>query len=300
MIKIKTKISYRFGLIFVLGLLISSGFGQYTDATTKTAAKSTSSTSSQNITQAVTQSYNADSSVDLGMLVEIKPGVANTVEALSQADAKNMLGVAVEPNQATITLTPENVNHQQIFVATTGRYDVLVSNQNGSIKSGDLITISSLSGIGMKADQNESEVLGKSAATFDGTSNVIGTANITNSLGKSSQISIGKVAVNLDIAHNPLESKETDYIPSFLSKAATTVSNKPVSAARIYLGLAVIIVASFLAGNVLYSGIRSGMIAVGRNPLTKKSIMKSLVQTVMAGLIVFVVGIFGVYLLLKL
>jgi hypothetical protein len=51
---------------------------------------------------------------------------------------------------------------------------------------------------------------------------------------------------------------------------------------------------------MLYSGIRSGMIAVGRNPLSKKSIMRSLIETVIAGLIVFAVGIFAVYLLLKL
>jgi len=51
---------------------------------------------------------------------------------------------------------------------------------------------------------------------------------------------------------------------------------------------------------VMYSGIRSGMIAVGRNPLSKKSIIRSLIQTVIAGLIIFLAGVFAVYLLLKL
>jgi hypothetical protein len=294
MSKIKNKINVRLVLALVLSLLFIVGFSQQVAANTKTGSSSSS------LNQAVTQSYNADTNVDLGMIVEQKPNSTNTVQALTQLNSKNMLGVVVDPNQSTIALTPQNVSHQQIYVATTGRYEVLVSNQDGTINDGDPISISSLAGIGMKADQNEAEIVGKAAGTFDGSAGVIGTQSITNSLGKSIPISIGSVAVNLGITHNPLQTSPDNYVPSYLARAASSVASKQVSTGRVYLCMAILIIAAFLTGIIVYTGIRGSMIAIGRNPLSKKSIMRGLIQTVISGLIVFIVGIFGVYLLLKL
>jgi hypothetical protein len=206
----------------------------------------------------------------------------------------------VPSEDATITLTPASTTHQQVFVATAGRYDVLVSNQNGIIRSGDLITISSLSGVGMKADQDESLVLGKAAGSFNGVSNVVSTVSVKNHEGVTQKVAIGDIPVDLSIAHNPLTSKETDYVPSFLAQTATTVANRPVSAARIYLGILTLLVSAIVAGVLVYSGVRSGMQAIGRNPLSRKSIIRSLIQTVIAGLTIFIVGLVAVYLLLKL
>jgi hypothetical protein len=60
------------------------------------------------------------------------------------------------------------------------------------------------------------------------------------------------------------------------------------------------VIAGAVSGSLIYSGIRSGMIAIGRNPLSKKSIVRGIIQVVIVGLIIFLVGVFGVYLLLKL
>ena len=118
--------------------------------------------------------------------------------------------------------------------------------------------------------------------------------------GKKTTVSIGRVSMDISVAQNPLYQKNADNVPGFLNKIATGVANKPVSAARIYISLVVFLLTAIVTGNMLYSGVRSGMIAVGRNPLSKKSIIRSLIQTVIAGLIIFVAGVFAVYLLLKL
>ena len=127
----------------------------------------------------------------------------------------------------------------------------------------------------------------------------IGSAKLSNSLS-SSNISIGLIPVNITITRNPLQSKQTNYVPGSFSKAAAAISNKPVSAARVYLSIVILLVAFFLSGILLFGGVRAGIQAVGRNPLSKKSIIKGLVQTVITGLLVFVAGISGVYLILKL
>jgi hypothetical protein len=51
---------------------------------------------------------------------------------------------------------------------------------------------------------------------------------------------------------------------------------------------------------ILYSGVRNTLISIGRNPLSKKTIYKGLIQIILMGLIIFITGLFGVYLLLKL
>jgi hypothetical protein len=298
-------------VIAVIGVLLMSSMPVYAATTPKKSTTSSSSTSSSgtassttktsvnNISDGVTTSYNAATTVEDGMLVRLTSKSSNTVVPLSQADDVAMLGVVVPPNNATIVLTPSSVSQQQVLVATSGHYDVLVSNQNGPINVGDYITISAIDGVGMKADTTEDEVLGKAAGTFSGVTDVIGTINVKGQAGTSSQVAIGRIPVDLSIARNPLSSRQADYVPTFLSKVATTLANKPVSAARIYLSLAILIITGIVTGNMLYSGVKHGMVAIGRNPLSKKSIIKSLVETVIAGLIIFIVGILAVYLLLK-
>jgi hypothetical protein len=294
MVKFKKYLKQTLPLMAALGFVVLSPLSAAAATTT------TTTTNNQDISQAVTQSYNADSSVQMGMIVNLKANDSTTVEPLSQGSINTMLGVTVAANDAALTLSPQNVKQQQVYVATYGRYATLVSTQNGPIRAGDYITISSLAGVGMKAGSDQSVVLGKATTNFSGTSNVEGSVTVKDNKGNSAKVAIGRIPVSLEVAHNPLASKATDYVPSFLAKTAVTVAGKPVSAARIYLGTLTLLVSALVTGNILYSGVKSGMTAIGRNPLSRKSIIRSLIQTVIAGLIIFVVGVFAVYLLLKL
>lgn len=252
------------------------------------------------ISDGVTQSYNADKKVQVGMVVKLKEDKTKTVIPLTSKESKDLLGVVVSIKEASIVLTPESATEQQVLVASTGSFNVLVSNQGGSIKSGDYLAVSALSGIAMKASAQEINVIGRALSDFSGTSNVIGNVQLKDTLGRNSSVAISRVKVDLRISINPLYQRTVDFVPAFVSGFADGIANKPVSVARIYLSTVILVVTAFVAANMMYSGIRNGMLAVGRNPLSKKSIIKSLIQTVIAGLIIFLAGIFGVYLLLKL
>ncbi len=259
-----------------------------------------SGSTSVSISQDVVHSYNANSSVQIGMIVQIKNKLQGTIEPLTQNTINNMLGIVVPSTSTTVALIPSSSNIQQVYVASSGIYNVLVSDQGGSINSGDYVTISSLNGIGMKANQDQSLVIGRAVGNFNNKSNIVGNITVTSVSGKKQQIIIGLLPVDLNIMHNPLANKSASYVPTFLFKVAQTVAAKPVSALHIYLGLVVLLVTIVLAGILLYSGVKSGMIAIGRNPLSRSSIIRSLVQTILAGVLIFIIGIFAVYLLLKL
>lgn len=281
-------------------ICLSAGSVIAADKTTDNRQTSAQKTASKDVSGTVTQSYSADSSVQIGMVVQLKDKDTSTVVPLDPDKIRNMLGIVIPTNKASIVLTPEKTTKQQVLVATNGHFNVLASNQGGPIKAGDFLTISSLPGIAMKASEDQQQVVGRATADFSGSSNVIGTVDVKDMAGHKQSVAIGRVAIDIDIAHNPLFQKTVDYVPGFLAKIAVTAANKPVSVARIYLSTGILLVISIITGNMLYSGVKNGMKAVGRNPLSKKSIMRSLIQTIVAGLIVFIAGVFGVYLLLKL
>ena len=259
-----------------------------------------STANSVDISSAVATTYSADASVQQGMVVQLKDKAPSFVVPLSSTSTSKILGIVVPNNNVAIVLTPQTVTQQQVLVATTGKFDVLVSNQNGPVKVGDYLAISSIDGVAMKAGILDQQVIGKAASNFTGSANVISSLQLKDQLGKTTSVAIGRVVVDISISHNPLNQKTVDFMPAFMLNLAQSVANKSVSVARIYLSSVIIILATVVTSIMLYSGIRSGMIAVGRNPLSRGSIIKSLIQTVIAGLIVFIAGILAVYLLLKL
>jgi hypothetical protein len=290
-------------LLLVLTAFLAFSIPVTALAASKTPPKTTSSSTAKpvDVSGDITQSYNADPSVEIGMVVKLKDKDPKTVVPLPSEDSAKILGVVIPSTNATIVLTPQNVTKQQVLVTNNGHFTLLVSNQNGPVKVGDYIMVSALAGIGMKAsDTADTQVVGKAAGSFTGSANVISSVDLKDTLGRKTTVAIGSIPVDIAISHNPLFQKHADYVPAGLSKFAQTVATHPVSTARMYLGFIILIISAFVTGNMFYSGVRGGMIAVGRNPLSRKSIFRSLIQTLIAGLIVFVGGIFAVYLILKL
>ncbi len=106
--------------------------------------------------------------------------------------------------------------------------------------------------------------------------------------------------VDIGVAKNPLLKATEPNLPNALRKAAATIAGKPVDAVRVYISILVFGITTVVAGSLLYGGVRSALISIGRNPLSKKSIIRGMIQVVITGLMVFISGVFGVYLILRL
>lgn len=250
--------------------------------------------------QSVVQSYVAPSNLQKGMIVRLSGPKSSQVTPATSATAAQMDGVVVDPSEAPVTLTPTvSGNQQQVYVATSGRYDVLVSNQNGAINPGDYIGVSSLAGVGMKTDGQQSEILGKAAAGFDGQHNTVSTAVVHSQNGRTLSVTLGRIPVDIAIGPNPVMAKPSN-VPGFLLKASALITNQAVPPWRLYAAATTLVAATILAGSLLYSGVRNGMVAIGRNPLAKSSILRNLLQVILSSIIIFGLGLGTVYLLLKL
>jgi hypothetical protein len=247
------------------------------------------------LAQTVLQGYSSDEVLQRGMLVVLKEGDQTKVEAATAKTIEKLKGVVADAKDSPVTIS--GGEGQKIFVATSGSYEVLVSNENGPINAGDYVSISSLAGIGMKTNETIPTVVGRAVNKFEGGGDSIG-----KSQGKDGRtVSFGRIKVDMEIGRNPtMKDPEKDKVPDALQRVADTVAQKPVSTLRIYLALAVLVITALVAAVTLFAGVRSTIISLGRNPLSKGIIYKGLFQVLLVSLIIFITGLFGVYLLIKL
>lgn len=154
----------------------------------------------------------------------------------------------------------------------------------------------------MKAGGEQSRIIGKALSPFDGLNNISGKTTVKNAQKEDVPITIGLIPVDVAISHNPLEAKPESILPGFeyLQRMAGSVAGKPVPPLRIYISLIALVLSAAIAGSIVYAGVRTGMTAIGRNPLARSSIVRNLVQVTLTGVIILIIGIVGVYLILKL
>ena len=244
------------------------------------------------------QGYASATALQTGTIVQLASG--NQVAPATQSKLQNMFGVVVDPSQLLVSSANNNLANEA-YVAVSGTYNVLVSTQGGSISSGDYITMSSLDGVGMKASTAQSTVLGRAEASFNSSSVTLGTETLKDTAGNPTQtVTLGLVPVSINIEHNPnVKSTKVD-VPQWLQRLGLQVAEKQISPVRIYLSMAITGVSLITAIVMLYAGIRNAVISIGRNPMSKKSIFRALLEVILTSILILIIGLFAVYLLLKL
>jgi hypothetical protein len=263
---------------------------------------STDSSSGQPTNATGVQTYSSTSALQIGTIVQLTSGkTSNSVSPSTFKDMQNMYGVVIDPNALPITVSSNLPN--QTYVANSGRYDVLVDTEGGPIKAGDYVTISNVDGVAMEAGTYDQQhmVFGRAAANFDGKSNVIDSTTLKTSTGNTYQtVQIGIIPVAISIARNPNQKSTKVNLPPFFQQLGQAVAQKPIGPGKIYMSLIITGACIIVALVTLYAGIRNAVIAIGRNPLSKKSIFRGLLEIILTSFLILIIGLFAVYLLLKL
>lgn len=164
---------------------------------------------------------------------------------------------------------------------SSGLAYVRVSGAGGKIAKGDLITTSTIAGVGQKAKQS-GYVLGVANESFDGD-----TASIT-----------GKIAVNIGIKPAIISDGVRGNLLETLRRGLASVYLTPLSALRYVLAMVVVLVA-FTLGFVYFGRVaRSGVEAIGRNPMASGMIQASVVFNVILTIAIMLGGLGLAYLIL--
>jgi hypothetical protein len=267
-------------------------------ASSKTDATATTDTAPPSA--ASLQGYAADSVLQTGTVVQLSGDKASKVGPATQKDLGHMFGVVVDAHTLSLTISNSSLQNEA-YVATSGTYPTLVSTQGGAIGAGDYLTMSSVNGVVMKADDTQKTVFGRAAASFNSKADGVGQESLKDTAGKANKtVTLGVIPVAIDIRHNPNDKSTKANVPNWLKRVGEAIAEKPVGPLRIYLSIAITGVTIVIALVTLYSGVRSSIAAIGRNPLSKKAIFRGLLEIILTSIIILIIGLFAVYLLLKL
>lgn len=195
----------------------------------------------------------------------------------SQPYQPNMFGVIV--NQPAVSFTGSGGKP----VVSSGNVLVRVSSINGAIKEGDFVTSSQIPGVAMKATQS---------------GYVLGTA--LESWQSENQEEIGKILVSVNIKTNIVSRDVRSNLLEVLQLGASAPILTPLTTFR-YLLAAAVAAAAFIIGFVFFGKVaRSGVEALGRNPLAGKIIELSVIFNVVLTIGIMLSGLGIAFLILVL
>ncbi|MDL2342515.1 MAG: hypothetical protein QFB87_05580 [Patescibacteria group bacterium] len=241
----------------------------------------------------ISHSYKSQSTIGSGSIVSLDKNTSDYVLPANTQNGSSLLGVAVAKNDSLLAV---DENETGVQVATQGDAKTLVSDVNGDIKVGDQVGVSSFDGIGMKAGPG-SRVIGLAQTAFTHSTSGASSQEVTDKSGDKKQIAVGYVSVSIAIGVNNTGSKAENL--SALQKLGKSLTGHTVSNTRVLISLLVALVALFSLITLVYASIYGGIISIGRNPLAKYAVFRTMGAVfAMVGLIAAVAGV-TIFLLLS-
>lgn len=240
---------------------------------------------------AISQSYRVDGNPMKGNLVSLGTGKSGTAHLATVANSSGLLGVVVDQNGSLLAINPDD---NLVQVAIDGDVPVLVSTSNGNVAKGDLISVSPLSGVGMKAEAGL-PVIGRALTSFSTNSSQATIQQVTDKNGKTTTVKIG--FVNVDINVNT--STDTSSSLNALQRLVKSLTGHVIPTARIIVALVVAIVTLVVLTMLIYASIFGSIMSIGRNPLAKTSILRALRSVLLLALLLAVVAGVAMTLLLS-
>ncbi len=177
--------------------------------------------------------YPTEKNLAPGDIVALGDALVQTAEGdnisrLKKSDVPyqdSIIGIVSDPSKATdFNVIGYNISDEDnpMPVTLKGRVPVVVSNENGAIRTGDKITSSSLAGVGMRATR-EGPTVGIALSSFDGMTGTTTTQEIYNEqtgITEIKNITVNKIMIFVDLGWNHL-----DAGASILAGAASDTFN---------------------------------------------------------------------------
>ncbi len=221
----------------------------------------------------LSHSYHSTTAIANGSIVSLDPKRSDYVEAANTDNALRFLGVVVPKGDSLLAV---NASDQLAQVATSGNANVLVSTLNGAIKVGDKVAISPISGVGMKSGGGD-HTIGLAQTAFDAKSTGAVIRDVTLKNGQTAQVNVGFVRIN--IAAGPDNPAGSAANVNGLQQIVKSLTGHTISTSRIVISLMVGVVAFVTLIVLVYGSIYGSIISIGRNPLAKRAIYRSLLTT---------------------
>lgn len=241
---------------------------------------------------AIARGYKTDDiGLQVGMVVSVSTNSTDDskIERATQATNQRVVGVVTNFDNSFVTVASSNTT---VLVESEGEVDAYVSDMGGEVTQGNLLVLSPLKGVLMKAKENDSApIVGIAAA--DAKSAVTSAAYEVNGNGNKKSTNIAKIKINLN--RQGASSNNAAQDPSSLAKLGKSIVGREVGETRVFVALVLFVIVLIAEGGILYGAISSAITALGRNPLARKVIRQELVRVIVVAVVVLLVGLGAVY-----
>jgi hypothetical protein len=242
----------------------------------------------------ISHAYHEASLIPYGSIVSLDPSRQSYITAINSSSTAAPIGVIVQNNESLLAI---NSSDTTVQVATSGVASVLVNNVNGNIKIGDQVSISPFSGIGMAAIPGV-KIIGVAQNSFSQSSTGATAESIEDNTGKTQKIYVGYIKIEISIGNgtsNGLGGNQAN----FLQKLIKSLTGRTISTVRIIVAMVVTLVALISLVTIVYASIFGTIISVGRNPLARAAIFRTLGAVLIMALVTVSVACVTIYYLLK-
>ncbi|HEX9679326.1 MAG TPA: hypothetical protein VGA08_01785 [Candidatus Saccharimonadales bacterium] len=227
-----------------------------------------------------------------GMLVSVNQEDPANIALANLTNNQYLTGVVSNSGDSLI-----NVNYAQadIQVAIAGEVAAYVSDLNGDIKAGDFVGTSWLSGVGMKANEEDKQkLLGIALEDFNQESIAQDIEDVPTPSGeKTARVGLIKIRLfDREAGPNPTGGL------SGIEILASKIAGKTVPFARVLVASGLFALSVIISGVFLANAIRGSFISLGRNPLASGSIFTSLLQVSGVSVSLVLIGSVIAYILL--
>jgi hypothetical protein len=244
-------------------------------------------------TATISRSYASTQPIDPGNIVSLTSLNSKTVTLANTTNSDKIIGVAVAEDGSVIAVDPDQ---SKVQIVTSGMADVLVSDLNGDIKAGDKVAVSPFDGIGMKSGQGE-RVIGLAQTNFSAASDSLTTKQVTDKSGHERTLKIGRLQLSVLIGDDTSgdDGKKLNSLQTYVK----SLTGRSVPTYRIVVSLGVAVVTLVALVVLVYSGVYSSIVAIGRNPLAQGAVLKALGRVLLIAALLLILALTFIYLLLS-
>lgn len=242
----------------------------------------------------ISQGYRtSDKDLKLNMIAALSSEASQDTPIVERASSHNkgkVVGVVTTIDSNLLTLTSAEA---KVHVTTSGEAITYVTDLNGIIKKGDFIAVSPLTGIGMKASDQDSFVIGVALDDFSNDSAT--SEQVSTTQGSARTILVNKLKVNIE----PRDMTQNSQKQSpFLLLFGQSVTGKQVTQTQVIVALVVFFLLLVVEGSVIYGAVHSTIISIGRNPLARGALYRQLLQVSWLSLVILLFGLGAIYAIL--
>ncbi len=242
----------------------------------------------------LSQGFATAAPIAVGSLVSLDAKSTGSVVVSDLNNAERLFGVAVSPSSAEISLG--SGGDGQVQVATSGSAITFITTTNGPIKVGDYIAVSPIAGVGQKAS-GKTRVIGTAQVDFDGSGTNVSRRTIDTGAGKK-EVAIGQIPVVISVTTYTKDEGQNYSVPSWLQNFSNAIAGKNVSPVRVIIAAIILIVAMISVTVLLYAAVRNSIISIGRNPLSRGSVYKGLLQVLLIAAVILGVAVGSMFLVI--